>query len=155
MFTNISWLQYLMVAAPVICCYYLYVAVKYYRTDIQDLLGQKQRDFSPEWTETEAGPIPETLSATTDGPGTDTSDQQQDQFDQIEKLVGDLKYRIAQAAGTNTLKGALAESLTAAIRQYPELKNTPYKTAINELIVYECAQQNLATLSETEVEGLW
>lgn len=157
MFTNISWLQYLMVAAPVICCYYLYVAVKYYRTAIQELLRRKENevdssDHEPE--ELKESPDAAQVSRQQNTPPT-TGEDQEDQFDQIEQLVGEVKTRIRQAAGENLVKGMLEIELKEIIRKYPGLKNTLYRSAINELILYEYAEHNLATLSETDVEGLW
>jgi hypothetical protein len=157
MFTNISWLQFFMVAAPVISAYYLYVAIRYYRTSIQELLNRQTNENDQETFDngkderaaeqvSQVQPIQEEPLP---------AEEQDMQFDLIEKLVGELKQRIAQAGSENLMKGELAASLSEKIKKYPELKNTPYKGPINELILFECAQQKITTLSEADVEMLW
>jgi hypothetical protein len=157
MFTNISWLQFFMVAAPVISAYYLYVAIRYYRSSIQELLNRHARENDPETfddgKDIAAAEHDPPLPVSQEEPLPEADDELQ--FDLIEKLVGELKARITQAGRENLMKGELAAALSENIRNYPELRNTPYKRQINELILFECAQQKITALSEADAEMLW
>src|SRR5690606_24438859 len=99
MFTDISWTDYLTAVFLLLAIYYVYVGVRYYSVDLKDLLSGKRKlnfgaspadtagDLSPQFTDNE-----DIQAATAFGETTD------DDFAQLEHLIGRLKEVIADAS---------------------------------------------------------
>jgi hypothetical protein len=78
-----------------------------------------------------------------------------DDFAEVEHLIERLKSVIADASGKKLIPQELKKYLHLVLQEYPNIKNSPFRTSINELVASECEKYGAVTLSEDEVELLW
>ena len=78
-----------------------------------------------------------------------------DDFAEVEHLVERVKSVIADAYGKKLIPQKLKQYLHLGLHEYPNIKNSPFRTSINELVASECEKYGAVTLSEDEVELLW
>ncbi|HWW41378.1 hypothetical protein [Pedobacter sp.] len=117
--------------------------------DIQEKFTQK-RPYVPEVEEQEEHHEVQQEQIT--AKSTDSTD---DSFDQIESLIEQVKIHIEGEGKSVIVNENFASELEQIIKSYPSLKYTPYKSAINELIITECGKYGLNTLDEEDVSKFW
>jgi hypothetical protein len=152
MLSKISWSQYLTTVLAILVVYYLYVFIRYYASDLQKGPGQRKQpvpDAATSYRNTTEVEEPSYQSAQT------TSEITDDSFEKIELLIEELKQYMEVESKSLLVNDNVAQELKQIIEKYQSLKYTPYKSAINELILAECSKYGLATLDESDVEGLW
>lgn len=62
---------------------------------------------------------------------------------------------IAGTANKNCVKEEFIRYIQLILKEYPDLKSSPFQPAISELIVSECEKYGFVILSEDEVVMLW
>ncbi len=156
MFTDISWTDYLTAVFLLLAIYYVYVGVRYYSGDLKDLLSGKRKlnfgaspadtagDLSPQFTDNE-----DIQAATAFGETTD------DDFAQLEHLIGRLKEVIADASRRQLIPQEFRHYLRLTLKEYPAIKISALRPSVNELIVSECEKYGAVTWSAEEVDALW
>lgn len=156
MFTNISWTDYFIAVAILLTTYYLFVGLRYFSADLRELVSGKSNlkfmvgvsyDTVRESIQTPEKNYPgesPALETTTD-----------DDFAEVEHLIGRLKNVIADASGRKLIPMEFKQYLHLVLQEYPNIKNSPLQSSINELIASECEKYGAVTLSEDEVELLW
>ena len=156
MFTNISWTDYFVAVVLLLAIYYLFVGVRYFSADLKDLISGERnpnfRDVLPNDTSDES-----ILSTEENYPGEShafepTTD---DDFAEVEHLIERLKGVIADASGKKLISQEFRQYLHLVLREYPNIKNSPLRSSINELVASECEKYGAVILSEDEVEMLW
>ncbi len=156
MFTNISWTDYFVAVVLLLAIYYLFVGVRYYSADLKDLISGKQRpnfrvalprDLSDESILSTEENYPN------ESPAFETTAD--DDFAEVEHLIERVKGVIADASGKKLIPQEFKQYLHLVLREYPNIKNSPLRSSINELIASECEKYGAVTLSEEEVELLW
>jgi len=156
MLTNISWTDYIIAVAILLTTYYFFVGIRYFFDDLKALFSGKsnlrfmvgisydtvsesiqssEKNYSVEST---------ALETTTD-----------DDFAEVEHLIERLKSVIADASGKKLIPQELKQYLHLVLQEYPNIKNSPFRTSINELVASECEKYGAVTMSEDEVELLW
>ncbi|MCT1523845.1 hypothetical protein [Sphingobacterium hotanense] len=156
MFTNISWADYLTAVFLLLAIYYVYVGVRYYSGDLKDLLSGKRKLNFRTSPANDPGDQPPQLSEHADHPtGTAFGETTDDDFAEVEYLIGRLKDVIADASGRQLIPQEFKHYLHLTLKEYPNLKISPLRPSINELIVSECEKYGAVTLSVEEVEVLW
>lgn len=78
-----------------------------------------------------------------------------DTFQQVEHLIGRLKEAIEEASREKHSKQEFFLYLKSILKGYPALKNSPFRSAINELIVSECARHGPIMPSGDGAVMLW
>ena len=78
-----------------------------------------------------------------------------DDFAEVEHLIERLKSVIADASDKKLIPQELKQYLNLLLQEYPNIKNSPFRTSINELVASECEKYGAVSLSEDEVELLW
>jgi len=152
MLSKISWSQYLTTVLAILVLYYLYVFIRYYASDLQKGPGQRKQpvpDAVTPYTNTTEAEEPSYQSTQT------TSEIADDSFEKIELLIEELKQYMEVESKSLLVNDNVAQDLKQIVGKYHSLKYTPYKSAINELILAECSKYGLATLDESDMEGLW
>lgn len=154
MLNHLSWGWYTGTVLLLTIIYYVYVAWRYYRPEIRNLLGrngpQDILSFSFEAPAEESEQllpsehVPEYMED--DGEAT---------FRQIEELVAGLKAILARGISGNYTVTNLKSAVSAVLVKYPHIKNTHFRDAINEMVVTECASLGPVDLTEEEVNALW
>jgi hypothetical protein len=78
-----------------------------------------------------------------------------DTIRQAEELIDQLLACIKGAQGKPFASAVLLPQLQKLYREYPALKHSAHRPAINELLVAECERTETALLSEAEVDQWW
>lgn len=157
MVTNISWTDYLMVMLLLLVIYYVLIGFRYYFNDLKKLAANLiPTAFGSKLENPESSNFDDTTKAfkqmTAEGPDAGTTE---DTLLEVEHLIMKLKEIIENASIQNTAKNKFKENLKSILNQYPEIKNSPFQSAVNELIISECTKHDSIILSENEVVMLW
>jgi hypothetical protein len=152
MFTGISWTDYMVAVAIALTLYYGFVAFWYYSEEFKDLLSDKGKlNFRTPLAE--SYPSEELNSPPSEsGSFNQTND---DDFTEVEELIVQIKDAVAIASKKKYVIQEFKHSLRLIFREYPNIKKSPIRSSINELLVSECEKQNTVALSEEEVDRLW
>ncbi|MCK9639217.1 MAG: hypothetical protein M0R39_04850 [Prolixibacteraceae bacterium] len=156
MFTNISWTDYFVAVVLLLAIYYLFVGLRYFSADLKDLFSGKQRpNFSVALPRDKGG---EDILSTeenypNESPAFETTTD--DDFAEVEHLIERLKGVIADASDKKLIPQEFKQYLHLVLREYPNIKNSPLRSSINELVASECEKYGAVTLSEDEVDLLW
>lgn len=163
MFRNITWTNYIVVIIVLLAIYYLFIGIRFYFRDLQDFLTQRRKDnkhfLSDEIIDgilqsSHAEPFEESQSEQLipDSSFAQTSD---DTFEDIERLIVQLKEAICDAGTKTYTREEFFLLLRLILIEYPHLKDSPFQSALNELIVSECEKYGSIVISEEEVVMLW
>lgn len=162
MFTNISWTNYIIVIILILAIYYLFIGIRFYYHELKNFVGKRKFQLHPAHNELSHGPgnmdnngedervHSEPLQAQNSFGGTPD-----DAFQEVEHLIGRLKEVIEEASRKKYIKQEFLQYLKLILKEYPEIKNSPFQPAINELIISECERYGSIMLSENEVVMLW
>lgn len=147
MFTNISWTDYLAGIAISLIIYYIFIGVKYYSYDLKDFIsGRKKltvnRSIAPKIEEFQ-------------NTAQDDETVFEDDFAEVEELIIKLRHQIESGAADQQNTDELQQALSSILKKYPNVKNSPLRSSVNELIVSEIEKYGAVTLREDEVELLW
>ena len=136
MFSSISWQQYIIFLLIALLIYYISIALLYFRTEIAGLFRRdKIRNIS--FSAISSSVIKE------DGDNSIL-------FPAVHELVEELKEVIRFTADKNFPKEEIGMTLKNRIVKYPQLKDTPFVTAINNFL-----REQLPQLEETDLKRLW
>lgn len=156
MFSNIIVYKYLPWIIGLIIIYYLYVGLRYYRTELKELFKPKKRiDDNPFLFNQQDTSIDDKSSQEVDYHEVSFEQTSDDTFDRIEELIKRLKPAISEAAVKSFTSDQLANTLKVILYNFPDLKKSPFRPAISELIHTECKDNGSTVLSEQEIEELW
>jgi hypothetical protein len=158
MFTNISWVNYMVVVALLLASWYLFVGLRFYFEDIKDLVTGKRKLQFRAFGDTMYQEPQYDLSHQ-DSPEVNSSQSSFEEFDttfqDVDALVERLKNVVSDAAKRKLLKQEFIDYLRLVLIEYPSVKNSPFSSSVSELIVSECDRLESITLSQTEAEALW
>ena len=160
MITNVSWTDYLIATLLSLLIYYLFIGFRYYSSEFKSLAANRNQLLSTafgnkfkNYEKTSVHPSNEPVGQ---NPGAVSfAGTTEDTAVEIEHLILKLKGIIENASLQNTGKKKLKENLGSILYEYPEIKNSPFQSAINELIVSECRRHGSIILSEDEVVMMW
>ena len=156
MFTNILWTDYFIVVAISLTFYYLFVGLRYYSSDLKDLFsGKRKHDFRAALPNDTSCESILTSEENYTGENTAIKEIMDDDFAEVEHLIKRIKEVIADASGKKLIPQEFKQYLHLVLQEYPNIKNSPFRSSINELVVSECEKYGAVTLSEDEVEMLW
>ena len=150
MFTNSSWTTYIFVVILLLAVWYLFIGLRFYFNDLQNLLARKgKRDVELAHDESYSTPNAEFTSEQTEVSDTDSL------YHEVENLTTKLKETIADASSKNYHREEFIFLLQLTLKEYPHLKGSPYQVAINNLIISECEKYGSIHLSAEEQVMLW
>ena len=157
MLTNISWTDYIIAVAILLTTYYFFVGMRYFSADLKDLVtGKRELKFRadlPHDTDGSESFQSSEKNYNIVSPALETTSD--DDFAEVEHLIERLKSVIADASGKKLIPQELKQYLHLVLQEYPNIKNSPFRTSINELVASECEKYGAVTLSEEDVEQLW
>lgn len=156
MLTNISWTDYIVAVAILLAVYYIFVGMRYFFADIKHLVSGKSHlnfitGISSDTVRESIQPSEKNYNG--ESPAFETTAD--DDFAEVEHLIERLKSVIADASGKKLIPQELKQYLHLVLQEYPNIKNSPFRTSINELVASECEKYGAVTLSVDEVEMLW
>jgi hypothetical protein len=157
MFTNISWGNYIIVVVLLLASWYLFIGLRFYFDDIKEIVtGKRKLQFRG----TSGG-----LNAASDNDLSDldfeiTTSKSESAasdtiFQEVDGLVKRLKYVITEAIQRKLGKQEFEEYMRKVLAAYPLLRDSPYRSSVDELIVSEYEKQGSILLTQQEVNGLW
>lgn len=156
MFTNISWTDYSIVVAILGSLYYLFIGLRYYPTELKELLsGKRKLHFRvPEFNKKNETGWPSLQTEEQDGDNSilNTTD---DTFNEVEALIAALKENIEKASKKQFIKQEFNYSLKVILKNYPQIRDSRFRSAIDELLLSECEKHGTITLSEDDIVRLW
>ncbi|MBX2948020.1 MAG: hypothetical protein KF704_01980 [Crocinitomicaceae bacterium] len=155
MLSGITWGEYLAAMGILIALYYGYVGVRYYPEELKRIFSGKtgrnteqssfgSRQFMQELEEDDDAFIDEHIDEDGD-----------DEFREVETLITSLTQAIEHASKKKMIPAEFKQYLKGILREQPTLKDSPFRSSINELIVSECGKLGTFTLSEKEIDVLW
>lgn len=156
MFTKISWTDYFIAIGLLITGYYLFVGLRYYSNDLKELnSGKRKLKFGKKPVHKLESKSYLVTEKTDHLPDANFELNTDDEMAEVEHLVERLKGVIAEASGKKLIPEEFIQYLELVLREYPNIRNSPYRSSINELITSECEKYGTVTLSEEEIELLW
>jgi len=156
MLTNISWTDYIIAVAILLAVYYFFVGIRYFFADLKDLVsGKSNLKFMVGMSYDAVRESIQTSEKNYNGESPAFETTTDDDFADVEHLIERLKSVISDASGKKLIPQELKQYLSLVLQEYPNIKNSPFRTSINELVASECEKYGAVTLSEDEVELLW
>lgn len=155
MFTNISWGNYIVVVVLLLASWYLFVGLRFYFDDIKEIAtGKRKLQFRRLGNTNYQEPQSE-LNYLDFEINTSESVASDTIFQEVDGLVKQLKNVITDATQRKLIKQEFQDYMRLTLTAYPLLRNSPYRSSVDELIVSECEKQGAILLSQQEVEALW
>ena len=136
MFSSVSWHDFIMVICIILVIYYSVVLFLFYRIDILNLLR-----------ELNSVPVPDTFPP--------PSSNEPALFSGVHDLLDELKAIFQQAADKKYHKEELLMAVQSTIKNYRQLKDTPFEEAINNQVILESLSECHIELEAAEVRRLW
>ncbi|WP_426582636.1 hypothetical protein [Mucilaginibacter sp. R-33] len=150
---QISWLQYLSAVLVAMIIYYIFVILRCYRPELQNLLNRLSGDKAGAPLQAlQYQPENEQMAAAVQNP-META-YQEATISETDILVGQLKACIAKAADKPFAPAILIPQLKQILQQHTAFP-APERPAISHLIVNECEKTGTALLTEDEVDQWW
>lgn len=152
MLSSITWGQYLSAVLVVSICYYAYVAYKYFRWEILGLIGIKKVESG-----TLSIPVTELKKQFTAENHDDYLPKPVDETD-ISPLVNSFMDEVKaylQAAGRQTSKQELLNSLQQVIQKYPVLLKVDCKDELIQFLFDEADASYPGTMRLQDIQQLW
>lgn len=152
MFINISWMDYGLVILLIGSLYYLFVGLRYYPSELKELLSGKRKQV----VFNRNREIDEAISQVNAHKEDDSVlHATNEKIHEVESLIAALKERMTSASKEQHSPEEFINSLKMLLRDYSQIQDLPFRTGINELILSECEKHGTITLSEDDVVQLW
>jgi hypothetical protein len=139
MLSKISWSEYITGMLVLLFVYYLFVILKYYRTELKDFASGKLRKKRHQRVE-------EPVSDFYEEEGT---------FEALEMIVNDLRYSILERIGKGADRQELLSQMKARLSDYEGMRKPAFRVAINNYIIQHAQEICGVVFSEEELEAEW
>lgn len=154
MLQNISWADYIMVVTGALIIYYLFVGVKYFSSEIRELLAGK-RMMKFRMSHADAGASYDESEETYQQADNSFENTTDSAFAEVEHIIERLKSVISDASHRKLVLEEFKQYIRMVLKEYPSIKQSPLRLSVNELIISECQKYGVVTLKEEDVELLW
>ncbi len=148
MLSNISWMQYAGGLLLVITIYYIYVAIRYYPSELKKLLVARKSELARETFYAD----PQELSPDVEEAA---SSEETSEMEEIEQLVVQLTGEIRDCSKQGVTEENLRLRIGTVLSSRSSMRNSPYRSSINELIASECSKYGAFTLDVGDVDEWW
>lgn len=150
MLHNISWSSYLLTILIVLVAYYTALCLKYYKAEINDILGGRYNIFSKTNLSNQ-----NTLPAHHQKGLSNEQLNEHDLFPVINQFVDEIKYFLAQAALNNLINQEVLYSLQQLAKKYFQIKGSSFQAFITNYILVESLNYSSIHLSAEDLKTLW
>lgn len=159
MIEKISWASYAAALLTIVVIYYIVIVLLYYRKEIFGFANALQQRFSSNARLKQevftAGKESLSLSNDTGSVSSEkhtyTGDISTDSFELVDKI----KDAILQYAERQHIKEEIITSLQLLLKEYSQLRYSPYAASINNTITKEIELHCSIRLEDDEVKRLW
>jgi hypothetical protein len=130
MLEAITWKTYLTVIIIAVCIYYLFIALVYYRSNIQKIIQ---------------------------GKGLNQAAEEEDNggFDELENVVEDIRHSILEEAGENASKAELLTQFRDRLANYGGLRQPAFRVALTNYLIQKSESICGVSFSREELEKEW
>lgn len=159
MIEKISWASYATALLTIVVIYYVVIVLLYYRREISVIANVLQRRFTTNVGFKQEASIADKESLSpfndTDSASSEksiyTGDISTDSFDLVEKI----KDAILQYAEQQYIKEEIITGLQLLLKEYPQLRYSPYAASINNIIKKEIEMHCSIRLEDDEMKMVW
>ena len=142
MFNSLSWRQYFTVVLIVLCVYYVFVMVMYFRKELT-------RSFRFAFIKQKTGAVE--LAE----PSASAVSQANRQLSSVHELMEELVRILLDAEQRQYPKEELMMALQLKLRNYPSVKGTQFQNSVSNYINSEGWSRFNIGLEDIEVDQLW
>lgn len=148
---SISWTTFMMTITILVITYYIIVFLYCYGPAISKIIPKDSDEhYNPLFiTEDEIKGLPENAVEAKDW------QEPESEIQEVDNLIEELKEGIGFAADHEYQPLAFKAHLASIINKFPNLIDSGFQPAINELIVKECKAYGVMVLSEDDAINLW
>lgn len=150
MLKNISWSSYLIFMLIVLIIYYIIICLKYYKSEIKDILSGRSNMFS----KLKSGNA-KIFAARNQNRLHHDQSHERDLFSVVNQLTEEINDSLKQAAANNLIKEELIYSLQQLAKKYFQIKGTPFQSFISNYVLVESANYSSIHLSEEDLNTMW
>ncbi|MUV04591.1 hypothetical protein GN157_12815 [Flavobacterium rakeshii] len=152
MLTHITWTDYFRFSVLATLVYYLLLLLKFYLPTLQGRRAVSGNALIADADHQDSALNHDIMDNLTpaggiEGPVTD--------YETVEEMIERVKSTFGRVVGSDKDQETVTQTLTTILRDYPSLKESGFRPAINEFIVTEARQQGIEFLHEENVNGLW
>jgi hypothetical protein len=151
MLNSISWYTFLLAIGSVCAVYYLVIGMICYKRELLELWDAKGKNFLE--------PVTDTLMvAGKDQPVIPAKRQEDEKINfptMVQELVAELSSYFTEASKRKLIREEFMTGLQLKINAYWQIRDSPYRNAVNHLIQMESQTQCSVYLTEGELELLW
>ncbi|MFN8271943.1 MAG: hypothetical protein U0U33_16875 [Chitinophagaceae bacterium] len=159
MIEKISWASYATALLTIVVIYYIVIALLYYRKEIFGFANalQQRFPFNAGLKQEVFINSKESLSQFNDAGSVSsekpicTGDISTDSFDLVEKI----KESMQRYAENEYIREEIITGLQLLLKEYPQLRYSPYTASINNTITKEIELHCSIRLEDDEVKRLW
>lgn len=142
MLQNISWGQYLSVLLILVLIYYVGYFMKYY----QEKLITKLQQNRPESEESFSDPDTQDM---------DQHSAEEQEIDELEAIVNEIREFILDKAGKEADKDELAQQLESYVANFNGLHKPAFRYALTNYIIQQAELKCGVVFEEEELEAIW
>lgn len=156
MLSGVTWIEYFFALAGLSVLYYAWVVVKHFPDELRGIVkGEHLKGNGVSNTVFFQDELQEWENETNNEYDIIEESGDEDEFVQVEKLVNELTSAIEKATKKKTVKPEFKQILRMILREYPSIKDSEFRSSIDDLIISECNKHEAYTLSDKEVKVLW
>jgi hypothetical protein len=158
MLNQVSWTTFFEIVIFLAAVYYLFVLFRYYAGDLRQMvLPRTDATIDHQIPDVLRFEQPEELHQAHTEPLARARQESlpDESLEETAEIRGQLKQCIQSASGKPFAPAVLIPQIKKLFRDFPELRYSPHRPAINELVVQECERTGTALLTEDEVDAWW
>ncbi|SDE88029.1 hypothetical protein SAMN05216464_110165 [Mucilaginibacter pineti] len=141
MFKSITWSNYYTTVFILLALWYVIIILVYFRKEFFNLLNGKYN-------------IP-TRRKKQQTPEEEIPEDQEHTFEELERIVADIRHSIFEEAGNNISKDELLTQLKQRLVNYGGLRQPAFRVAINNFIIQYAESICGVAFSEDELNEAW
>jgi|SRR6185437_11279752 len=158
MLNGITLGQFSVFIMVVVCIYYLYVLLTYYRAEVLGWLTRKGGNDKKggEAAGNKQGPSGEPEPGELFGQkGHDIASSGEERFQQMQRAIAVLRQVIMQGIENKLDRGNLLDHIHEVLKEHRQLQKTEYAETINNFLIRVCSSELGLELGEAELAELW
>lgn len=146
---NISWTTFGIGTTLLVLCYYLIILIYCYGHELSAIIPKGSDDnYNPLF-------IDENQELDENVVEAKAWQEPVSENEEVDDLIDELKEGIGFASDHEYQPLAFKAHLSSIIQKFPNLKDSDFQPAINELIVNECKDYGVIVLTEDDAALLW
>ena len=157
MFTNISWSKYCIAIGLLVIIWYVFLGFRFYYQELKQFLSGKQ---NIKFSTLKNKKIEQSCLVTNDTANSKSSlsasfSESLGTLEDADELSNILLNAITESSERNLSKDEFRYYLQLILKDFPLVKDSTFRTMINEVMVSECEKHPQMILTYAEVDGLW